>query len=103
MKRPSVGQYAAVVAVLCGGLGVAGCGGYYSVKDPGTGKVYYTEKIDRSQSGAVKLTDARSGSTVTLQSSEVTELSQDGYKQALAASAPPPATVPAPAAPATPK
>ena len=68
------------------------------VKDPGTGKVYYTEKVETEKGGAVKLTDARSGSLVTIQNSELKEISKDAYKQALAV--PEPAPVPAAAAPA---
>ena len=88
------------------------------VKDPGTGKVYYADKVDKERSGAVTLTDARTKSTVTIQNSEVTEVSKQTFEQGVAApvpapapaagpaAAPPPAPVPAPAAapaPATPK
>jgi len=76
------------------------CGGakYYMVKDPSTGKVYYSEDVKKKEGGAVTLTDAQSSSTVTIQNSEVTEVSEQTYKQGLAA--PPPAAAPA-AAPAT--
>jgi hypothetical protein len=76
------------------------CGGakYYTVKDPSTGKVYYSEDIKKKEGGAVTLTDAKTSSTVTIQNSEVTEVSEQTYKQGLAA--PPPDAAPA-AAPAT--
>jgi hypothetical protein len=61
------------------------------VKDPGTGKTYYTEKINKEGNGAVTLTDAKTKSTVTIQNSEVTEVSEQTYQQGLAAAAAPPA------------
>ncbi len=86
------------VAVL--GVGLA-CSStkYYMVKDPSTGKVYYTEKV-KKEDGSTTLTDAKTKSTVTIQNSEVTEISEQSYEQGVAAAAAPaaaPAT-PAPAA-----
>lgn len=83
-------------------LGVAlACGStkYYMVKDPSTGKVYYTEKV-KKEDGSTTLTDAKTKSTVTIQNSEVTEISEQSYAQGLAAAADPAAapTTPAPAA-----
>lgn len=76
----------------------AGCASYYKVTDPQSGRVYYTDKIDSDRSGVVKLKDARSKSTVTLQSSEVKEISSSEYKAGLAEpeSKPAPAATPAP-------
>lgn len=77
---------------------LAGCGSYYQVRDPASSKNYYTEDIDKSGS-AVKFKDAKTGSAVTLQNSEVKEISKDDFKQGVAAPASPPAAVaPAPAA-----
>ena len=65
-------------------LVVAGCATYYMVRDPGTGTAYYTTKIESAgQAGAVKFKDARTGSVVTMQSSEVREISSDEYEAAL--------------------
>lgn len=65
-------------------LAVAGCSSHYRVTDPGSGKTYYTTKIeDAGRAGAVKLKDAKTGSTVTLQSSEVREISEEEYEAAL--------------------
>lgn len=62
---------------------VAGCTTYYRVTDPASGKEYYTTDVDeKGKSGAVKIKDDKSGSTVTLQSSEVKEISEDEYKAA---------------------
>ncbi len=96
---------ASFVAVLCLVLLVTGCASYYKVTDPQSGKVYYTEDIDNVRGGAVKMKDARTGSMVTLQNSEVKEISSDEYKAGLAAPVMAPAAAPAaPAAaePATP-
>jgi hypothetical protein len=61
---------------------LAGCfgGSYYAVRDPGSGAQYYTTDVDRTgNAGAVKFKDAKSGSEVTLQSSEVKEISKDEF------------------------
>jgi hypothetical protein len=96
MKRIIVNGW--LVAVCGTVLLAAGCTTYYKVTDPQSGRVYYTDKIDSDRSGVVKLKDARSKSTVTLQSSEVKEISSSEYKEGLAApeSKPAPASTPAP-------
>ena len=84
-------------ASLCAGLLVGGCSStYYKVTDPHSGTAYYTEKVDTLVgTGAVKVKDARTGSLVTLQSSEVKEISEKEYKAGIAAPASPPAPAPA--------
>ena len=85
---------------------LAGCfgGSYYAVRDPASGTAYYTTDVDKAGgTGAVKFKDQKTGSTVTLQSSEVKEISKDEFskqttKPAPAAAAP--AAAPAAAAPA---
>ena len=54
-------------------------GGYYKVTDPATDKVYYTKEVKQEKGGAVKLMDANTGSMVTLQNSEVTEINKEEY------------------------
>ena len=74
---------------------LAGCfgGGYYSVRDPGSGAQYYTTDVDKTgTTGAIKFKDAKSGSQVTLQSSEVKEISKDEYTKGSAAPASKPAS-----------
>jgi len=96
---------------LCGMAGLlAGCGGnYYKVNDPAGERLYYTTEIEKSKAGAITFKDKKSGSKVTLQSSEVKEISEDefnaGVKGMVAAPvkatpvpAPPVAPAPAPAA-----
>jgi hypothetical protein len=62
-------------------LGTAGCGTYYRVTDPSSGRVYYTDEVKRSSQGTVQVKDAKSGADVTLQASEVLEISSDDYKK----------------------
>jgi len=98
MKRSM--RYGWLVVSLCVGLLIVGCASYYKVTDPQTGKEFYTEKIDTLAGGAVKVMDARTGSIVTLQNSQVKEISEKEYKAGLAAPVSKPTPTPA-AAPAT--
>lgn len=83
---------------------LAGCGGYYAVRDPASSTQYYTTDVDKAGStGAIKFKDAKTGSEITLQSSEVKEISKDDYNKGVTApAAKPAAAVPAPAAAAVP-
>ncbi len=80
-----------VIASLCVGMSmlVVGCASYYKVSDPQTGKTYYTQDVNTVGGSAVKLKDARTGSIVTLQNSEVKEISSKEYEAGLAAPAAP--------------
>ena len=62
---------------------LAGCSHYYKVNDPAGNKEYYTKDIDSTKGGAIKIKDAKSGATVTLQSSEVKEISEDEFEAAV--------------------
>ena len=71
------------LGILCGMAGLlAGCGGnYYRVNDPAGGdRQYYTSDIKETRTGAITFKDEKSGSVVTLQSSEVKEISKDEFK-----------------------
>jgi len=89
------------VVVFGWALLATGCvSSYYKVTDPASGRVYYTEKVStENKGGAVKLKDARSKAVVTLQNSEVIEISKDEYQAGLATPVSAPAAVPATAAP----
>jgi hypothetical protein len=91
-------RYEWLAVSLCVGVLVAGCSStYYKVTEPQSGKVYYTQDVDTAKgTSAVKLKDARTGSVVTLQSSEVKEISEKDYKAGLAAPAAASAVAPAP-------
>jgi len=71
--------------LLCGMAGLlGGCGGdYYRVNDPAGDRQYYTTDIDKTKTGAINFKDAKSGSVVTLQSSEVKQISEDEFKSAV--------------------
>ena len=61
----------------------AGCTHYYQVSDPAGTKMYYTTGIDKTDAGAIRIKDEKTGAEVTLQSSEVKEISRDEYEGAL--------------------
>ena len=79
---------AAAAATACTVL-LAGCGssGYYMVREPGSATPYYTTKYATSGS-AVVFKDGRTGSAVTLQSSEVTKISKEEFGQGVMAPVP---------------
>jgi len=70
----------ASTALLAIVLATAGCTTYYRVTDPASGRMYYTDDIKHSGS-AVMFRDAKSGSDVTLQASEVKEISSEDFKK----------------------
>ena len=99
--RKQLGTKHLSTALMLGGLTmlVAGCSdNHYRVTDPASGKTYYTTEVrDAGKGGAVKIKDAKTGSTVTLQSSEVKKISEEEYEAWMLAKAP---TSPAPMQPA---
>lgn len=73
-----------IVWILCGVLaGIAGCTTYYRVSDPAGTKEYYTTDVDKTKAGGITFKDEKSGSVVTLTSSEVKEISEDEFKAAV--------------------
>ena len=69
-----------VVIIACIlSLVVAGCGTYYKITDPASSKIYYTDDIKRTKGGTIEFKDANTGSTVTLQSSEVLEIKKKEF------------------------
>ena len=60
-------------------LTISGCSSYYKITDPGSGKIYYSDEIEK-EGGAIEFKDANSGSTVSIQNSEVSEISEEEYK-----------------------
>jgi hypothetical protein len=75
---------------ILSGLMAAGCSAhYYRVTDPESGKTYYTNKVERVwQGGALNFEDAQSGNSVTLQNTEVKELSEGEFMATLALNQP---------------
>jgi hypothetical protein len=64
-------------------LFAAGCTTYYRVSDQSTRRAYYTTGIDRTDSGAVRFYDEKSRASVTLQSSEIVEISKDDFNSGI--------------------
>ncbi len=70
---------------------VAGCTTYYKVQDPAGDRAYYTTDIDEKRAGSISFKDEKSGSKVTLQSSEVKEISKEEFEAAVKSPAAAPA------------
>ena len=64
-----------VYIILAAAFLTTGCASYYKIADPATGNIYYTEKVDREGSAAM-FKDARSDAQVTIQNSEISEVSK---------------------------
>ena len=63
-------------------LGLAGCGStYYLVKDPQNNAEYYTTAVKKSGS-AVEFKDEKTLTQMTLQNSQISEITKDQYKAA---------------------
>jgi hypothetical protein len=71
-----------LVALLLSTL-MIGCTTYYRVHDPSTGETYYATEIDTKDGGAVSLKDDRTNAQVTIQNSEVMEVTADQYDAAI--------------------
>jgi hypothetical protein len=72
-----------LLAVVASAL-LAGCATYYRVTDPASGRQYYTDNIERGRDGSVIFKDGKTKSDVTLQNSEVSEISKDDYETGIA-------------------
>jgi PBP1b-binding outer membrane lipoprotein LpoB len=102
MKRRSIMKSVSLASILVLAFLTAGCSNYYRVTDPASGRSYYTHEVeDAGKAGAVKFKDAKTGSKVTMQSSDVKEISSEEFDAAMKPAAPPapakPAAIPAPA------
>jgi hypothetical protein len=110
MKRFKIKNWFVTALVVLSGVLATACATYYKVTDPQSGRVYFTQDVDRERGGAATFTDSASDSKVTIQNSEVKEITKDEYNVGRfgggtkpAATAPSPAAsapAPAPAAPA---
>jgi hypothetical protein len=56
-----------------------GCTTYYQIQDPDTGHVYYADDIKTLDDGAVRFKDAQTGNEVTVQDSDIKEISEDEF------------------------
>ncbi|HEX7226167.1 MAG TPA: hypothetical protein VF353_00215 [Candidatus Binatia bacterium] len=78
-----LGKFARPCAGLLMLLFAAGCTTYYRVTDQSTRRSYYTTDIDRTESGAVRFYDEKSRASVTLQSSEIVEISKEAFSSGI--------------------
>jgi hypothetical protein len=76
MRLRRFAQFCACLLML---IFAAGCTTYYRVTDQSTRRGYYTTDIDRTDSGAVRFYDEKSRANVTLQSSEIIEISREAF------------------------
>lgn len=82
MNRRTIGS----VFLAAGVLAAGGCTTYYQVNDPAGNRMYYTTDINKSDfetSGAVRFVDDKTGAQITLQSSEIKEISEKQYEAAV--------------------
>lgn len=79
-----------VSLVLVAGVVAAGCSSYYKIRDPTTGKEYYTKDYDRYRDGSVEFKDGASKREVTLQNSEIKEIDEDDYEDGIESIVDPP-------------
>jgi PBP1b-binding outer membrane lipoprotein LpoB len=102
MKRRSMMKSVSLASIMVLAFLTAGCSSYYyRVTDPATGKSYYTDKVeDAGKAGAVKFKDAKTGSKITLQSSDVKEINEEEFDAAMKPAMPAPPAKPAAAGPA---
>ena len=64
-----------IVGAMAGLLMLAGCTSYYMVTEPGgAGKAYYTTRVEELPTGSVRFKDMRTGSKVTMATSEVWQI-----------------------------
>ncbi len=70
-----------VLIVLAVIVTVMGCTKRFMVTDPATDKVFYTNDLERNQSGAIVFTDGNTGNQVTLQNSELKKIKKKEYKE----------------------
>lgn len=74
--------YMAIVALA---VALGGCASYYKVTDPTSGRVFYTEGVERQKGGTtIMFKDAKTGAEVTLPASEVLEVSSDEFRKGTA-------------------
>jgi len=67
------------VLLLSSVLLAGGCTSYYQIQDPESGHIYYADDIKTLDGGAVRFTDAQTGNEVTVQDSDIKEISEDEF------------------------
>jgi len=98
MKRFKINNWFVTALVVLSGVLATACATYFKVTDPQSGRVYFTQDVSRERGGAATFTDAASNSKVTIQNSEVKEITKDEYNVGRFGGSTKPAPAPAPAA-----
>jgi len=63
-------------------LAISGCGSYYKITDPTSKNVYYSKDYEKSKTtGGLAFKDAKTGAIVTIQNSEIKEISRETYDE----------------------
>jgi hypothetical protein len=71
------------VCLICVAF-IIGCGSsHYKITDPSSKNVYFAEGLDEMDNGAIKFRDAKTGSDVILQSSEVKEVDEKTFNEGI--------------------
>ena len=73
-------KVATIFVAMVLAFGIVACASYYQVKDPTGGSIYYTQKLKQKR-GSITFQDAKTGSTVTLQNSEIKEISKEAFNE----------------------
>lgn len=79
-------QRTVLTTILVAGAMVllSGCASnYYRITDPQTDRIYYAEDFKASSAGSVTFRDARTGRRITVQNSEVEDLTEDQFENAV--------------------
>jgi len=58
-------------------LAILGCGSYYKITDPTSKNVYYSKDFEKTKMGGLSFKDAKTGAIVTIQNSEIKEISRN--------------------------
>jgi uncharacterized protein YceK len=62
-------------------LAISGCGSYYKITDPTSKNIYYSKDYEKTKLGGLSFKDAKTGAIVTIQNSEIKEISRDTFDE----------------------
>jgi hypothetical protein len=60
---------------------IMGLGSYYEVTDTATGRIYYTDNLNREPRGVIEFEEPASGAMISLAAASVREISEAEYRQ----------------------
>ena len=69
-----------IITILA--MSLPACAARYEIRDPNTNQVHYAKVIKKMKSGAVRFTDAVTGTKVTITSSEIKKISKEEFEEA---------------------